>query len=139
MGTFSRSAACLRIFGDDLSPDAITTALGCAPIAGELRGERIRLPSGRERTAKCGQWRLDAERVAPENLGGQIRGLLAQLSDDLEVWKELSKSYEIDLFSGLFMDSGNDGMVLPPDVMLMLGQRAISLSLDVYAPLDYES
>ncbi|MDQ1835561.1 DUF4279 domain-containing protein [Massilia scottii] len=136
MGNFDRSAACLRLFGDDLDPEGISARLGCRPSVAEIRGEVIRYPSGRERTAGCGQWRLETDRRQPEDLVGQIEWLLGQVTEDLDVWKRLGETCEIDIFCGLFMASGNDGVSLPPSIMLMLGQRGIALDVDVYRRLD---
>lgn len=132
MGQFDRSAACLRLFGDDIDPGEITALLACEPSVAECRGEIIRYASGRERTAKCGQWRLEAADNKPEDLVSQIRWLLGQVTNNLEVWQRLGKMCEINIFCGLFMASGNDGLLLPPDIMFMLGERGILLDLDVY-------
>lgn len=132
MGQFDRSVACLRLFGDDVDPGEITALLACEPSVAESRGEIIRYASGRERTAKCGQWRLEAANTRPEDLVSQIRWLLGQVTNNLEVWHQLGKVCDINIFCGLFMASGNDGLLLPPDIMFMLGERGILLDLDVY-------
>ena len=136
MGNFDRSTACLRLFGDNLDPGEISLLLGCQPTVAEFRGEIVRYPSGRERIARVGQWRLEAQDVEPENLADQIRWLLTQVTEDLSVWQRLQRMCEMNLFCGLFMASGNDGVSIPPSVMLMLGQRGIALDCDVYSYLD---
>lgn len=132
MGQFDRSAASLRVHGDDLDPSEITALLRCEPSESECRGDVIRYPSGRERVAKFGRWRLEADRSQPEDLVSQIKWLLERVTDDLEVWRRLGNSFEIDIFCGLFMSSTNNGLWLPPDILLMLGLRGIHLDLDVY-------
>lgn len=132
MGQFERSAACLRLFGDDLDPSEITALLSCVPSAAERRGEIIRHASGRERTARCGQWRLEATSAQPEDLVSQIRWLLSKVTNNLDVWRRLGEISEMNIFCGLFMASGNDGLSLPADIMFMLGERGILLDLDVY-------
>jgi hypothetical protein len=132
MGQFDHSAPTLRIFGDHLEPDEITQRLGCQPSKAERAGEIIRYPSGRERTVMRGNWRLMADRAEPGNLDGQIRWLLSQVSDDLDVWKSLVQTYDVDIFCGLFMQTSNDGVSLSSEVLLMLGQRGIELDMDIY-------
>jgi hypothetical protein len=134
MSVIDRSKACLRIFGDDLAPDEISAALGSAPTRSEARGEILRSSSGRERVAKCGGWRLEATVTAPEDTNAQVRELLSKLTPDLAVWRDIASRFEVDLFCGWFMGQTNDGAELSPETLLALGERGITLSLDIYAP-----
>ena len=45
------------------------------------------------------------------------------MTDDLEVWKTLTASYDIDMFCGAFMQSGNDGLSISSATMLALDSR----------------
>lgn len=138
MGIIRQSAASLRIFGDELQPAEISRLLRCEPTQARVKGEVIKYPSGRERTVTCGSWTLSAERAEPENLNCQIRLLLAKMTDDLRVWKALTSSYDVDMFCGAFMQSGNDGLSISAESMLDLGTRGIGLDLDIYGPLDVD-
>jgi hypothetical protein len=138
MGQVHHSAVSLRILGDDLQPAEITQLLNCEPTHSQIKGEIIRHASGRERLVKFGGWWLDASRAEPEDLDGQIRWLMSQVSDDLGIWQHLTTSYDVNLFCGLFMQSGNDGLSLSPETMLVLGKRGIELDLDIYGPDDEE-
>jgi hypothetical protein len=136
MAQIHHSAACLRIFGDSLQPEEITQILRCAPTEGQRTGEVIRYTSGRERTVKCGNWRLVAERAEPEDVNGQIRSLMSQVVSDPDVWKSLVGRFDVDIYCGLFMQGSNDGLCLAPDVMALLGARGIQLGLDIYSAGD---
>jgi hypothetical protein len=136
MGTLRQSAASLRVFGDELKPAEISRMLRCEPTQAREKGEVVKYPSGRERTFTCGSWLLTAERAEPEDLDGQIRWLIGQMTDNLEVWKKLTASYDIDMFCGAFMQSGNDGLSISSATMLALGSRGIELDLDIYSPND---
>jgi hypothetical protein len=136
MGTIRQSAASLRIFGDDLQPAEISRMLRCEPTQARVKGEVIRYPSGRERTVTCGSWQLSAERAEPEDLNGQIKWLMAQMTDDLGAWQTLVSTYDVDLFCGAFMQSWNDGLSISAESMLALGARGIELDLDIYGPVD---
>ena len=72
----------------------------------------------------------------PGNLDMQIRELLDKVTSDLEVWRDLVHTYRVDLFCGLFMESGNDGVTLSPTSLAALGQRGIELQLDIYGPVE---
>ena len=136
MGVIDHSVATLRFFGDDLVPEEVSALLGSPPTRSYRKGqELIGLSTGKVRTAKTGSWRLEAARREPEDLEAQVFELLGQLTHDLRVWDSLS-SYKPDLFCGIFMGSGNDGLPLSAKAMLALGQRGIALGLDIYDSRD---
>jgi hypothetical protein len=132
MGSINHSVAGLRFFGDDLNPDEISTLLGATPTDAHRKGDELVNSSGKVRIAKTGSWRLRATRREPEDLEAQIFELLDQLSQNLDVWSDLSIRYKTDLFCGIFMGSSNDGLPLSPKALLALGQRGIALDLDIY-------
>jgi hypothetical protein len=132
MGALNRSVATLRFFGDDLVPENISRLLGAdATESCHLGQELVGRSTGRVRIAKTGSWRLSAAGREPEDLEAQVFELLEQLTDDLSAWESLSR-YDPDLFCGIFMGSGNDGLPLSAKAMFALGQRGIALVLDIY-------
>lgn len=133
MGPFEYSQAALRIFGDSLVPQVVSELLGCEPTSSERMGEQIVGPrTGTMRVARTGQWRLQATRTQPEDLSGQIDELLGKLTDDMRAWTTIRETCRIDLFVGLFMNSGNNGLSVSPTHLLALGERGIELGLDIY-------
>jgi Domain of unknown function (DUF4279) len=129
----ARSAATLRIAGDDLVPEEISALLGAEPTHAQRKGQELPSKSG-VRIAKFGHWRLETKDREPEDLNGQVKELLDQLTTDLEVWQALSKRFEIHLFCGWFMNESNEGVGVSPSTMSLLAARGIELSLDIYAP-----
>ena len=79
-------------------------------------------------------WSLHSEEQEPENLDRQIDEILGKLASNTEVWQTLARQYRTDLFCGLFMSGGNQGLSISPRSLLSLGQRGIELGLDVYGP-----
>lgn len=135
MGPVRRTDATLRISGDDLNPADVSHQLGCQPTSARVTGKvRVGEQTGTEGKAHPGIWRLQAAARSPENLNGQVNELLGQLTSDLEVWHDLARRYRIDLFCGVFLGSGNEGLELSPDSLMALGQRGIKLGLDIYTP-----
>ncbi|MEX8194824.1 DUF4279 domain-containing protein [Comamonas guangdongensis] len=132
MGLIARSAAALRLRGDDLIPDEISALLGVPPTNAAQKGQEVVGRNGKVRIARTGSWYLEAGERRPEDLEAQVFELLSQLTPDLEVWDNLSRRYTLDLFCGIFMDSYNDGLALSSKALLALGQRSIKLDLDVY-------
>src|SRR5688572_27098801 len=125
MAQVESSVVALRIIGDDLDPAEITRLLGCQPSKAEAKGERIiykNMTNNTEtvRIARTGGWRLCAVDRTPEDLDGQIAELLSRLTDDLDVWKSLASKYHLDLFCGLFMQEGNEGLSISPSSLAAL-------------------
>lgn len=136
MGHLHHSEATLRVFGDDLNPDEVSALLGAEPTYKCRKGDARTLTSGRVIVERRGSWRLSASRREPENLDGQVLDVLGQLTQNLEVWRKLSNSYDVDLFCGVFMESSNDGLPLSPVALLALGERGIRLELDIFGTSD---
>lgn len=134
------STAVLRVFGDDLDPDEISALLGCRPSSSARKGDRQVIgTAGRVRILKTGRWSLQAADSRPEDVEAQIFAILDRLTADMAVWRSLGERYQVDMFCGLFMDSGNDNLLLSSKALLALGQRGIELELDIYDPIEDES
>lgn len=133
MAHMRKSVATLRIRGDDLVPAEVSNLLRCAPTTWQTRGEVIvGNKTGIERIARTGMWSLHSVDQEPENLDGQIEEILAKVTADIEMWQALARRYRADLFCGLFMEGGNEGLVISPASLVALGERGIELALDVY-------
>lgn len=132
MGTLQRSAASLGFFGDDLDPVVITTCLGIDPTIGVRKGGLWRTARGAEKVANTGSWRLLADDCQPENLDSQIKWLLGSLSGDIDGCCRLAENFRGRVFCGLFLASSNDGLSLSPETLSMLGERGLTLDLDIY-------
>ena len=134
MAAINRTKVTLRISGGDLLPEDISNSLGCVPCRAQERGQEIETSLGKSRIAKIGMWSLFAAEQEPGDLDHQVWEILDQLTDNLAVWHELADNYHIDLFCGIFMESGVEGISLSPESLQMLGERKILLGLDIYAP-----
>jgi hypothetical protein len=133
MPHLARSVATLRLAGDELDPEEISRLLGTEPDAAQRKGEELRGKRG-IRVAKSGLWRLSATPAEPEGLDSQVEELLGKLSQDLDVWRNLSSRFRVDLFCGWFMKQGNEGVCISPATLHALGSRGIELGVDIYAP-----
>lgn len=127
-----RAGAGLQLSGDTLDPLVITRILGTPPTLSYARGDLV--PAGRgTRTARFGLWSLRAEDTEPADIDTQVTQLLSGLPADLGVWRELSDRYALRLFCGWFLQGGNEGVVLSTTTLAALGERGISLDLDIYS------
>ena len=91
MALIAETSISLRYFGDDLIPDALTSALGKPPTKSTTKGELIPTKAaGGTRVARSGSWLYSVERREPGDLGGQIKELFGALTEDLSVWRALA-------------------------------------------------
>ena len=134
MPRVNSTAVSLRFFGDDLLPDEITSLLGRAPTESKTKG--VPWQSGsRTIIAKTGRWRLCADDSSPGDIDRQIEILLGGLTDNLDVWADLTARFVADVFCGLFMQESNEGISLAPQTLAMLGARNLILGFDIYGQL----
>ncbi len=128
-----RSTVTLRVFGDDLEPNEVSTLLGCEPSGSYRKGDPIS-PGRSEAQRRYGMWRLKSDDAEPEAYDVQIQSLLAKVTADLQVWLALGKRYQVDLFCGYFMDDSNQGFTLSLATLSALAARGIEPGFDLYAP-----
>lgn len=139
MAVIAETTVSLRFFGDDLVPDALSSALGRPPTISTVKGETItNKKTGSVRVAKFGSWLYDVQRRAPGDLDAQIQELFEALTSDLSVWRALAERYKPDLLVGLFMKESNEGIEVSAACLQVLAARGVSLSFDIYAPLEPE-
>jgi hypothetical protein len=132
MATISKTRASLRFSGDDLDPEELSAVLGAQPSSSGRKGDVVTgAKTGQKSTKKTGDWMLRAEPRVPGDLETQIKEVLSQLTDDPKIWRGLKK-YRPNLFVGLFMEEGNEGIEISAECLAMLGERGISLGLDIY-------
>jgi hypothetical protein len=127
-----RTVASLRFFGDYLDPDELTDLLDGQPTFGIKKGGTWLTNRGNEKIAGNGSWRLNVASRTNGDLDGQIVELLSALSHDLVVWRSLAARFKADIFCGLFLQCGNEGVDLQPATLSMIGERGLTLSLDIY-------
>jgi len=84
------------------------------------------------RVARTGTWQLDASDRKPGDIDGQIHEILAQMTGDIAIWQSLTRRYHADLFCGLFMRFGNEGLTISAASLEALGIRGIELGLRLY-------
>jgi len=137
MAVLSGSAASLRFFGDDLDPDELTKMLGGQPTKSEKKGDEfVGKVTRPKRIAQCGGWWLSAERREPGDFDAQISDILAQLTDDTGVWQDLTTRFRADIFCGLFMAEGNEGVSLSHEILENLAVRGLTIDFDIYDSSD---
>jgi hypothetical protein len=130
-GPIDSCSACLRLFGDDLGPDAVSAMLGAKPTAACHKGDITR-GKRYDRVAKQGKWLLAIDHVRGVPLDDLLNRLLDQVTGDLSVWRDLTVRYRADLFCGLSLELWNRGLELSPRTLQRIAERGLKLSLDIY-------
>jgi hypothetical protein len=121
--------ATLRVGAPDLEPIKVTKLLGCVPDVAYLRGD-VR-PRGK--LASRGIWSIRASERVPTDADAQIAELLARTTQDLAAWASVRALGRIEMFCGLHLTTGNEGLTIAPAMLAALAARHIELGLDVYA------
>ena len=132
MGELFRSELTLRFFGDDLVPEEITCVLGRSPTVGVHKGGEWTTSRGVTKVARTGSWWLDVPAALPGDFDGQIQTLLATTTPDLEIWAALTTRYKADLFCGLFLKDGNEGISLSPATLRLAADRNLLIDFDIH-------
>jgi hypothetical protein len=128
-----RSTACLRFFGAALDPEEITRLLGKKPSIVQRKGDIV---GSRKRVLQQNSWRLEAREREPGDLTAQIEEILESATNDILIWRRLTQAHRCDLFCGLFLAGPNEELYVAPTALLLLGERGIQLSLDVYSDIE---
>jgi hypothetical protein len=136
MPALDKGVAALRIFGDDLDPEELSGFFGCAYTDGWVKGYEFSTSSGAVIIKKTGGWILEAEPTDSADFDGQISALLGSINISLDDWTSVAGRFEMNIFCGWFMRESIEGVTISPRTLRMLGDRNISLSVDIYAPSD---
>ena len=123
----------LRISGDGLDPDFLTQQLGMMPTLSARKGD----PLPRERgggTRDVGVWVYRPEVPPDTELGDAIDLLLASLPEDATLWEELTSTFAVDVFCGVFMQADNQSTRVDAAVLGRLARLGLPVSFDLYAP-----
>lgn len=132
MAQLSRSTASLRIIGDDLAPSEITGLIGKAPNKAKKKGDVFETPNGQSVISRTGSWSIEVDDAIPADVDKQVIELLENTIQNTEVWHGLSKRFRVEIFCGLFLEDGNQGLNISTETLMILGLRGIALELDIY-------
>src|SRR5688572_4898402 len=100
MGNISETTVSLRIFWKNLLPDEISELLGCKPTSSAKVGDDDPRIKREKKIVKEGYWIYEIEESSLL-LEEKIEKLLEKMTDNLEIWKLLTLSYQTDIFCGI--------------------------------------
>lgn len=126
----------LRVRGDDLDPDSLSTLLGIDYDYGCQKGDVRALSNNKGIKEPTGKWILNGRCPEHYTIEDQVRGLLARVTDDLEVWQAIAEHYKVDIFCGVMMGGFNEHFVLSSEISEELAKRNLKLHIDLFSSLD---
>jgi hypothetical protein len=132
MGPVKKIRVMLRFRGEALDPREISELLGSPGTNSAAKGGIWLMPSGAERVADTGWWHLRMEASREDTFDDHIHKLFSTLSPDCVTWRDLSDRYGGNLFVGVFLGSLNEGLTVAPETAFAIGERGLSLQLDIY-------
>ena len=136
-GPIDEACISLRIFGDDLDPDELTSKLGVSPTNACRKGD-VHRGKKYDQIEKHGRWQYTKPN-SPEPIDDQVVALLNDLTDDPDVWQDVASRFNVDLFVGVFMRDWNRGFDLSVPTLRLLADKRIPIGFDIYADADDES
>jgi hypothetical protein len=75
--------------------------------------------------------------AAPKGMSGdleqQIQFILDSATPDLAKWQEVASRWPMDVFCGLFLERPNRGLSISAPLLKQLGDRGVTLGLDIYS------
>ena len=123
----------LRVAGEGLDPDHINSLLNAAPTKVLPNRKAVKLDGT---VISFGTlWSLDLSSDDCESdadVEDAIRLLLSRLTSDLTVWKELTQTYRVDLFCGIYLKTTNRGFEISTEVLKLLSERNLTIGFDIY-------
>ena len=128
-GMVDESRVTLAIYGDDLDPEVVSKAVGCAPTSAHRKGERR---TERSQPARTGAWLLTVEGWAPQGPDDLIRLLLDRFPSTREFWRPLSERYSVSIQVGIHTGGWNRGFDLQPETIVAMALLGGSLGFDLY-------
>jgi len=122
--------ATLRIFRDDLDPDAVSSVLGIAPSDRHRKGDTRR--SGY--IEKSGAWFLSSKgHLQSKDVQRHIMWILDQLADRVGILHQLQdEGCSMDIFCYWVSASGQGGPTLSPELMRRLAEAELEVGFDIY-------
>ncbi len=125
-GEIDKSVVSLRFFDDNLSAEDITRLLKYSPSMSYRKGDFLR-----DEVTETGAWLLKGKKSS-KSIETQITELFSLLSQDLQIWQELTTKYRADLFCGLWINGWNRGIALTSEILKQISDRGLKIDFDIY-------
>jgi Domain of unknown function (DUF4279) len=124
----------LTIRADDLVPEDVTRLLRVEPTHSQTKGLPRSTKAGAP-IAKFGSWKLSLTSAETDewDVTEAARLLISRFPQGPSAWKLLPPGVEIRLSFGLHLETTNQGLSLPADILQFAADRNVDLDFDIYS------
>jgi thiamine kinase-like enzyme len=63
----------------------------------------------------------------------KIETLFSYFTDDKDIWTDVAKKLDADIFCGLFLDNWNEGFIFTPNLLKKICDRNLEIGFDFYS------
>jgi hypothetical protein len=131
-GKTTDSTATLILYenNNDINITEITSLVGCDPTEAHRKGD-IYNPGRKNIIAKIGLWKLDAPKELDFVM--QVKYLLNKTISNKNIWRDLSKIYDIQLRCAIFLHSWTEGFEWGNEIINEIAKRHWKFLLSLYS------
>lgn len=126
------SRASLRISGDSLQPNEITTRLCLEPTRSGIKGERI--SSRHSAVRRMSFWLIESPLSSSLPMGEHLNWLLDKFEARRDLITSIGDEFKVDFFCGFSSENGQGGAIFDPVTLRRLADLGFPLVLDLYPP-----
>jgi hypothetical protein len=129
----------LRLLGDNLDPVRIEELIGLRPTTIGLKGQKRSGKQGREYAPyETNVWVYRHLSADTSSFEDQLRALFALLGPKRSALKAACSTpgIEGDVFLGFSSGDGQGGDIISPEILALIADTGLSLTLDLYPPSD---
>jgi hypothetical protein len=125
----------LGFYGDDLDPDEISTRLAGSPTSMCRKGDPI-AEKDNPHVERTGRWVKSSDTLPGESLEPQLNQFLASLTQDVSIWRSITKQYKTRFIVSATIRNWNRGLDISPELLRQIADRGLGLGVDIY--VDYK-
>ena len=131
MAAIARSRVSLRVFGDSLEPEEVSSLLGREPTRSHRTGDKSATNSSA--IEPTGAWILDSGLSEKSEIEDHVEALLSSVSNDNDEWASLTSRFSASILCSAFLDQYNEGFELSPRLAQSLAERGLVIAFDLYS------
>lgn len=134
MAAIARVRASLRVFGDSLEPEEVSSLLGHQPTRSHRKGDKTPNASGRaSSTELTGVWILESGLCEKAEIEEHLEALFSAVSNDSDEWASLTSRFSASVLCSIFLDPDNEGFELSPRIAQSLADRGLVIAFDIHS------
>jgi hypothetical protein len=131
LAAIARVRVSLRVFGDELEPEEVSSLLGREPSRLHRKGDKIAADGSS--VEPTGAWILDSGLNEKAEVEEHVEALLAMVSNDSDEWASLTSRFSASVQCSAFLGRYNEGFEISPRLARSLADRGLVIAFDIYS------